>query len=177
MTAGHDMTTRIHGLPPQPAEPSAEDTARQMQALSEGVPTGDTVECLGKRYRIRSKVGSLPLMRYAHAAASGLDSSTMEGLAATWQMLKDCIHPDDWPRFVDEQTEAQANDEDLFALITQVTQLLTARPTQPRSGSSPGPQPSTPSLTGSSSPQPEGRVPDWARETVPVAGVGLASRV
>lgn len=163
---GHDVTAQIHSLPP--AEPDPETLAREMQALAEGVEADDTVECLGKSYRLRDKVGSLPLMRYAAAAASGLDSATMEGLAAIYQMLQDCIHPGDWVRFVDEQTELQADDEDLNELITKAMRVISARPTKPRSDSSPGPQQISPTSTGSSSP----RVPEWAAETVPVTEVG-----
>ena len=166
---GHDVSARIHSLPAPPADPDPEEVAREMQAMSEGVETGDTVTCLGKTYLLRDKVGSLPMMRYAAAAASGLDSATMEGLAATWQMLKDCIDPADWVRFVDEQTELQADDQDLFELITEAMRILNARPTKRRSGSSPGPQQTSPTSTGTSSPP--AREPEWAKETVPVAEV------
>lgn len=49
------------------------------------------VEFLGKEFAIASKIGLMPLMRFAHAAKSGLDSDDMEGMAAMYDMLRQCI--------------------------------------------------------------------------------------
>lgn len=49
------------------------------------------VEFLGARFAIASKIGLMPLMRFAHASKSGLDSADMEGMAAMYDMLRQCI--------------------------------------------------------------------------------------
>ena len=50
-----------------------------------------TVEFLGEEFAIADKIGLMPLMRFAHAAKSGLDSADMEGMAAMYDMLRQCI--------------------------------------------------------------------------------------
>jgi hypothetical protein len=49
------------------------------------------VEFLGKEFAIADKIGLMPLMRFAHAAQSGLDSNDMEGMAALYDMLRQSI--------------------------------------------------------------------------------------
>lgn len=56
------------------------------------------VEFLGKDFAIADKIGLMPLMRFAHAAKSGLDSDDMEGMAAMYDMLRQAIA--DEPVFV-----------------------------------------------------------------------------
>jgi hypothetical protein len=57
-----------------------------------------SVEFLGKDFAIATKIGLMPLMRFAHAAKSGLDSDDMEGMAAMYDMLRQAIA--DEPVFV-----------------------------------------------------------------------------
>lgn len=69
------------------------------------------VEFLGKEFAIASKIGLMPLMRFAHAAKSGLDSADLEGMAAMYDMLRQCIA--DEPVFVFQNrriTRDEAND-------------------------------------------------------------------
>jgi hypothetical protein len=69
------------------------------------------VEFLGKEFAIASKIGLMPLMRFAHAAKSGLDSDDMEGMAAMYDMLRQAIA--DEPVFVfkgRQITREEAND-------------------------------------------------------------------
>jgi hypothetical protein len=49
------------------------------------------VEFLGSEFAIADKIGLMPLMRFAHAAKSGLDSADLEGMAAMYDMLRQCI--------------------------------------------------------------------------------------
>jgi hypothetical protein len=54
-------------------------------------PAVKRVEFMGREFAIASKIGLMPLMRFAHAAKSGLDSADMEGMAAMYDMLRQCI--------------------------------------------------------------------------------------
>lgn len=76
----------------------AEETARQVQGETTGVIQGAPdrsrqIEFMGEWFRIAPKVGVMPLMRFAHAAADELDTGSLESLAAMYDMLRDCIHP------------------------------------------------------------------------------------
>jgi hypothetical protein len=161
--------------PDQPG-PDPEEEAREIQALAEGITLADRVECLGKHYRIADKVGLMPLLKFAKTAKSGVDSDDLDGLVAIYDMLKDCIAPDEWDRFVEEMTEAKAETDELMQVVGRTLEILSARPTRPSTGSSPGGSTTGPGSTPTSSSVaalPEGpRVPDWARETVPVGAAG-----
>jgi hypothetical protein len=152
----------------------AEADAVELQAMSEGVViTGETVECMGERYLIGSKVGLMPLMRFAHSSKAGVDSSDMEGLAAMYDMLRDCIAKSDWERFERDMTDKQADDEDLMPVVGKVIEALTARPTKRASASSSGPPQTSGSSTAGSSTLPATvRRPAGADDMVPVNDLG-----
>lgn len=160
----------VHKLPfdaVQDVTRDPEDDAREMQAASEGVVLAETVECMGERYRIGDVVGLMPLMRFAHSAKQGVDSDDLEGLVAIYDMLRDCIHEGDWDRFERDMTRKKAEADDMMPVVTETIEILAARPTRRRSGSSAGPQPTTAMSTAvSSSPPP--RVPPGAEDLVPV---------
>jgi hypothetical protein len=175
LMAGHDTTAQAYSgvaaASPQPQP--AEDTAHQLQAMSEGVVLSDRVECMGGHYRIADKVGLMPLMKFSYMSKR-VDESDIEAMAAIYEMLKDCIHADDWPRFVNDMIEKKAEADDMLPVVSQTFELMTARPTRRPTDSSSGPPTITPTSTGDSLPAGP-RVPDWARETVPVTHLGLAS--
>lgn len=174
MTADLAASPNVHQLPAgavtdvTDAAAAAERDAREIQAISEGVVQGDTVECMGRRYRVADRIGLMPLMKFAHSAAQGLDGDDMEGLNAIYLMLKDCIHEDDWKRFGDEMIETKAEADDLMPVITRTIEVINARPTRQRSASSSGPPTTTPTSTGGSSL----RVPDGVEDLVPVGQLG-----
>lgn len=160
----------VHQLPAaavQEVPRDAEDDARELQAASEGVVLGDTVECMGERYRIGDKVGLMPLMRFAKSAKEGVDSDDLEGLVAIYDMLSDCIHPAEWDRFERDMTKKQAEADDLMPVVTRTLEILSARPTQRRSASSSGPERTTGTSTGGSS-SPAPRVPPGAEDLVAI---------
>jgi len=69
------------------------------------------VEFMGKEFAIANKIGLMPLMRFAHAAKSGLDSDDMEGMAAMYDMLRQCIADESVFVFQGRQiTRAEANE-------------------------------------------------------------------
>ena len=129
-----------------------EHEVHEVQALVEGVVLGDRrITFLGGSYRVADKVGLMPLMKFAHAASSGLDTADMEALGAIYEMLRDCIHPEDWARFEADAIVKKAEAEDLLPVVQQTIEVINARPTQPPSGSSNGRPPESASSTGSSS--------------------------
>jgi hypothetical protein len=125
-----------------------------------------TVEFHGVDFAIADKVGLMPLLRFAHAAKSGLDSADMEGMAAMYDMLQQCIaeravyvrdgrpidKPDEvddgitvyggWPEFEAHATKVKADDDELMGVVKRVMGQLSERPTSQPSDSSVG-QPST----------------------------------
>lgn len=151
-------------------EEIAEDEATRIQARSEGVDliTDNTedrkklarrVEFEGKEFGIADKVGLMPLMEFAYHANSGIDTSDMGALAAIYEMLKDCIHPEEWDKFRAHAKHVKAGAEELMPVVQQTVELLTARPTSPESDSSSPSRQMSPSLTDTSSGQREGLVP------------------
>ncbi|MFB4306989.1 hypothetical protein [Actinomadura sp. GTD37] len=159
---------------PDTPTPDPEGDAHEIQAMTAGITLVDRVECLGGHYRIKDKVGLMPLMRFAHVSKK-VDEDEMEALVCIYDMLKACIHPVDWDRFVEDMTEKDADVEELMPVVARTIEMLAARPTQQSSDSSPGDSTTGPGSTRTSSSVdlPAGpRVPDWARETVPVAAAG-----
>ena len=140
---------------------SGEDLARRIQAAGEGLdlPTEqvegevivkDSVQLLGEWFKVRDKVPSMALLKFAAAAAGGMKSESMDGLAAMYAMLKGCIRPEEWSRFEQHAMDAGADGDDLFPVINQTLELLSARPTKQPGVSSPGRSAISASSTGSS---------------------------
>lgn len=152
-------TIQVEEVPDTSAPPvvfnaaeQAETEAREIQAMSEGVVHGDTVECLGGHYRVADKVGLMPLLKFAHTASLDVDSGDMEGLVAIYDMLRDCLHEDDWERFQRDMTAKKAEADDMMPMVGAAIEVINARPTRQRSVSSTGPQPTGRPSTGTSSP-------------------------
>ena len=109
------------------------------------------VEFMGKEFAIADKIGLMPLLKFAKAAQSGLDSADMEGMAAMLDLLQQCIADEEWLRFQDHATTTRANDDELLQVIKDVQAILTERPTSRPSDSSAGPQAIAPTSAGDSS--------------------------
>jgi hypothetical protein len=140
------------------------DAERRAQAQFEGSVYADSVEFYGEKYLLAQKIGYLPLLKFAHTAAQGADADDMEGMAAMYDMLQGCfergqpcgkcvmcagddeLEPDpgkcisragdEWPRFERHAIREAADAEDLLNVITDVMEIVSARPTRARSGSS-----------------------------------------
>lgn len=119
-----------------------------------------TVEFMGRRFRIADKIGVMPLLKFSMYADVAI--TDMRGLAAMYAMLRDCIHPGspgcgecesckaddeascaqydpgDWRAFEDRAMETRADADDVFKVITDVTEMIAGYPTEPPSGSSAG---------------------------------------
>lgn len=124
----------------------------RVQAAVEGVVHGDRVEFAGEWFRISGRVGLMPLMKFANAADDDIDTSDMRALSALYDLLRDCIYggtetgddpavaklgPDDkgydagdWRKFERHATRVRAQADDLLAVVRQVIEILTARPTR-----------------------------------------------
>lgn len=103
------------------------------------------------KFRVAMNVGSMPLLEFAHAANSGLDTSEMEGLAALYSMLQDCIEPADWNKFRTAVKAHKSTQADLLKVATSIWAALSNRPLESASSSENG-QPNQD--TGSSSNEP-----------------------
>lgn len=110
------------------------------------------VEFMGSSYRISDKIGLMPLLKFAHAADSGLDSQSLEGMAAQYAMIRDCIDADDWARFERDAIDRKAGPRELDKVTADVIAMLSARPTTPPGDSSAGRPPTSDTSKGSSSP-------------------------
>lgn len=136
------------------AEP-ARDPAHELQALSEGVVVDPgRLEFLGESFRLGDAVGLMPLMKFAHAANSGLDSSDMDGLAALYALIRDTVHADDWARFERHAIDRHADGDDLMGFVSKAIEAISARPSRRRSVSSDGSPRTSESSTVSSSVKP-----------------------
>jgi len=100
----------------------------------------DAVEFMGAEFAIADKVGLMPLLKFAHAAKSGLDSADVDGMAAMYDLLQQCIADDAWAEFEAHAMKTRASDEELMAVVQKVISTLSARPTKQPSDSSDGPQ-------------------------------------
>lgn len=105
----------------------------------------------GQSFALASKVGLMPLMKFAHIARQGVDANDMEGLVAIYDMLRNVIADEDWERFESHATTVRADGDDLMGLVQQAIQAISERPTERPSDSSDGPQTTSDSSAGDSS--------------------------
>lgn len=132
-----------------------------------------TVTLAGRQFRISSKVGLMPLLKFAHAA--DLDTSDLRGMAAMYEMLQDviqepvppcgecvdCLRGDeddcpfadrgDWEEFTRHATASKCDGEELLDVVSEAITLLTARPTESPQPSSAGQRRTTRDSTATSS--------------------------
>lgn len=133
----------------------------------------ETVEFLGRQFRIAEKIGLMPLLKFS--AYSDVGVSDPRALGAMYALLRDCIyrgHPGcgtcadckngadqackdfdrgDWAAFEDHAMDTQADADDLFGVVSKVMELIAGRPTKPPGTSSPGPRRTSVRSTGGSS--------------------------
>lgn len=153
-------------------------TTQVVQAAVEGVDYPDDpskVEFKGEYFAMAESIGLMPLLRFAHASSQGLDSDDLEGLAAMYELISDCIDqtvptemrvdPSDgvkkempagqseWQRFVRHSVKTKADADDLMKLVQRVIERLAARPTKRPGDSSAGPQTTSVNSKDSSSGQ------------------------
>lgn len=108
------------------------------------VPEVRKVTFNGAEFAVASKIGLMPLMRFAKVAKAGVDSSDEEGMVAMYDLLQQCIADEDWGRFEAHADKTRADDQELLQVIKDVMQVLSERPTTRPSDSSAGPPPTAP---------------------------------
>lgn len=160
--------------PPRRGRPR-KATTQTVQSAVEGVVIDDEdkVEFKGEYFLMAKSIGLMPLLKFAHASAQGLDSNDMEGLAAMYSLISDCIDqtkpmeerpdplsgepkmvpvgPSEWERFERHAISAKADAEDLMKLVQTVIERLAARPTKRPGDSLAGPQTTSANSKASSS--------------------------
>jgi hypothetical protein len=133
----------------------------------------DTVELLGRQFRVADKIGLMPLLKFS--AFADVSTNDPRALGAMYALLRDCIHPGqpgcgqcedckggaeqacaefdrgDWGAFEDHAMAVRADADDLFGVISKVMELIAGRPTKPPASSSPGLRRTSARSTGSSS--------------------------
>jgi hypothetical protein len=176
-------------------------TMQEVQAVTEGAVVayddGNSILFEGKRFGLADSIGLMPLLKFAHAAKSGLNSDDMEGLDAMYLMIRSCIDrsqtqavdgdgkplfdeqgqpvwsaPSQWDLFEAHAIETNADGESLSAVINQAVQVISARPTGRRGDSSPSSPPTSPSSKASSSSPGTPRVPAGFEDMTPVGSLG-----
>jgi hypothetical protein len=146
------------GLVPEPV------TTQDVQASVEGVAVmddGNSIEFLGKRFRLADNIGLMPLLAFANASKQGMDSDDMDGMAAMYALIRDTVDqtrvqrtddedklvfdsegspewegPSDWQRFEKHAINEKADGEDLMGFIRDAMGVISARPRKPRGTSS-----------------------------------------
>jgi hypothetical protein len=147
---------------------------QSVQTAVEGVVENDgKVEFMGAYFKMADRIGLMPLLKFAHASSKGVDSTDMEGLAALYSMIRDCIDqekpteerpnpetgeletvpvgPSEFDRFETHATEMKAEADDLMSLVQRVIEAIAARPTRPPGDSSAGRQTTSENSKASSS--------------------------
>jgi hypothetical protein len=153
--------------PQEQAESSEAEIAAVQAAVQGVASKAQTVSFMGDDYRISERVGLMPLLKFANAADRGLNAEDMAGMAAMYAMIRDCIYKGeppcgsceactaaqpgtppsavgceqfvegDWDRFERAAIDKQAGPDELFDVVNEVIERVTANPTSARSDSSP----------------------------------------
>lgn len=123
-----------------------------------------------RTFRIAPSIGLMPLLRFAHAAKAGMDTDDLEGMAALYDMIADCVHPDDWQAFQAYATEIKAEDEELMEFVSAAMEVISARPRK-RRGSSSATSPRTPARSKDSSSGRDSVIPPGAIRPAEIDGL------
>lgn len=149
-------------LQAEAAAPAPESPGEPATVAGTVIDQRGTIEFMGERFRIADKIGLMPLLKFS--AHADMATSDPRALGAMYAMLRDCIHggspgcgqcaacrdgdetrcksydPGDWRRFEEHAIDTKAEADDLLDVITKAIEVISGRPTEPRSGSSPGPR-------------------------------------
>lgn len=104
-----------------------------------------------QEFEVAERIGSLPLMRFAKLARTGIGSDDFEGMAAMYDLLKSCIADHEWDRFEQVADADRVDGDVLFRVVQDTFAVLAGRPTSRPSDSSDGPGTTSPSSTDDSS--------------------------
>lgn len=167
-------------------DPDDEPTTREVQAAVEGAELLDatnSIEFMGRRFRLAESIGLMPLLKFAHAAKQGLNSDDMEGLSAMYLLIRSCLDrtrpdentPSQWELFEEHAIETNADGDDLSGLLNRAVQVISSRPPKRRGDSSPSSSPTSASSKESSSSPGTRPVPPGFEEMVAVGDLGRST--
>jgi hypothetical protein len=133
-----------------------------MSSLGDLTPTAqggvevdpDTFVFYGETFRTRGAIGLMPLVRFAYISRTGVGLDDMDGLAAVYEMVRDCLHPDDWDRFQETCAVKGADEDAVLGVVRVCIQAAAARPSLRPSDSQPG-SPNTDPSTKADAPSPD----------------------
>jgi hypothetical protein len=154
-----------------------DDPVHKIQAAAEDVAVTGTVELRGRTFKLGPNIGesgAMSMLQFAEAASDGIGAQDMVALATMNDLLRSCfmVTPScgtceacdaeeyskcekrdegDWPRFTRFARAVSAGAEELFAVVRQAVEQVTARPTQLPPGSSRQQPPLSANLRDSSS--------------------------
>lgn len=117
------------------------------------VEDDSVITLLGRPFKVAPKLGLMPLLRFAHLSSKGVKADDMDALSAMYDLLRTCIHDDDWDAFQEHAASVRADEEDLLDAVRSAIEAMSARPTVRPSDSSRGPQNDGTSSSDSSSSQ------------------------
>lgn len=191
------------GLPVAGYRPPESDTVTtgDMQAVVEGVAQLDdtnSLEFMGKRFRLAESIGLMALLKFAHSAKAGLSSDDMEGLSAMYLLIRSCLDrsqtqarnpqngepmfdpsgapiwdgPSQWDLFEQHAIDVNADGDDLSDLINRAIQVISARPPKPRGDSSASSARTSANGKAVSSSQATRPMPPGFEEMTPVGDLG-----
>jgi hypothetical protein len=188
--------------PPVVSEPDT--TTADVQAAVEAVPVLDdsnSLEFLGRRFRLAESIGLMALLKFAHSAKAGLTSDDMEGLNAMYLLIRSCLDrsqvqtrnpetgepqfdpsgapvwdgPSQWELFEQHAIDENADGNDLSDLINRAIQVISSRPTKPRGGSSASSSRTSGSGKAASSSPGTRPIPPGFESMTPVAELGRST--
>ena len=109
------------------------------------------ITAMGKEYAVADKIGLGPLIRFRMLAKQGADSADSEALDVMVAMLMQALTDEAWLEFQDDMMVHRIDHEDIFEIVKDAIEIITARPTSRPSVSSAGPTTTTASSTEPSS--------------------------
>lgn len=98
-----------------------------------------SLDFLGESFQVADQVSVMPMLRFAKAAKNGLQAESMDGLAAIYDVVEQCLEPADWQRFEAFCDQKRVGAEQLLEFVAQVMAQVSERPTERPSNSSDGP--------------------------------------
>jgi hypothetical protein len=131
---------------PTPRKPSRKKTPPLVFEVAVREQRGEPVTfvLLDETFTCVEDPGAMPLLELA--AASELDTDSVEGLAATYEFIRCVISDEDWPRFRKLCMRSRVGVPTLMKVVTGLVAAIAGRPTTPPSTSG-----ELPSPTGTSS--------------------------
>jgi hypothetical protein len=85
----------------------------------------------GETFRTADQVAYIAVLKFAHLAKSGLDTSDLDGLSAMYDLLEQCLHEDDWQRFQTAALRTKASGDELLNFVADVGKALRGSRAEP----------------------------------------------